>query len=51
MADLSGNTRSLDDHRRLGPVVVQFFRGSWCPFCNLQLATQDHRREMGKDKA
>ncbi|MEH1800004.1 MAG: peroxiredoxin-like family protein [Nostoc sp.] len=21
-----------------GPVVISFFRGSWCPFCNLELA-------------
>jgi peroxiredoxin len=36
--------RSLDVSRLLaqGPVVVTFYRGGWCPFCNLELkAYQD----------
>lgn len=32
-----GGSHSLTDALAAGPVVVQFFRGSWCPFCNIQL--------------
>ncbi|AZQ83306.1 AhpC/TSA family protein [Colwellia sp. Arc7-635] len=28
---------SLTDLLAKGPVVVTFYRGSWCPYCNLQL--------------
>ncbi|MEX2301359.1 MAG: peroxiredoxin-like family protein [Bryobacterales bacterium] len=27
----------LEERLRRGPVVVSFFRGAWCPVCNLQL--------------
>lgn len=30
-----------------GPVVIVFYRGSWCPYCNLQLrAMQDRLADM-----
>lgn len=33
---------SLEEVLIKGPVVVTFYRGSWCPYCNLQLrAMQD----------
>jgi peroxiredoxin len=32
-----GKSISLDDLLKNGPVVVTFYRGSWCPYCNLQL--------------
>jgi len=32
-----------------GPVVISFYRGSWCPYCNLQLrAMQDRLPEIRK---
>ncbi len=33
----SGNIVDLGDRLRKGPVVLSFFRGDWCPFCNLEL--------------
>lgn len=27
----------LSDHLKKGPVVLVFYRGAWCPFCNLHL--------------
>ena len=27
----------LSDHLARGPVVLSFYRGAWCPYCNLQL--------------
>lgn len=32
-----GKTISLATLLDKGPVVVTFYRGSWCPYCNLQL--------------
>lgn len=32
-----GKTRNLEDLRKTGPVVITFYRGGWCPYCNLEL--------------
>ena len=32
-----GNTVTLYEELKKGPVVVVFYWGEWCPFCNLQL--------------
>lgn len=32
-----GEAISLSALLALGPVVITFYRGGWCPFCNLQL--------------
>ena len=32
-----GKTISLTSLLNKGPVVITFYRGSWCPYCNLQL--------------
>lgn len=37
-----GETVNLEDLLAKGPVVVTFYRGGWCPYCNLELkAYQD----------
>ncbi|HEV7329654.1 MAG TPA: peroxiredoxin-like family protein [Flavisolibacter sp.] len=42
LKDQSGVDVSLKELRKKGPVVVLFYRGNWCPFCNRQLkALQD----------
>jgi peroxiredoxin len=33
----SGEMRSLHDYLTTGPLVLTFYRGLWCPYCNLQL--------------
>ncbi|WP_328878735.1 peroxiredoxin-like family protein [Streptomyces sp. NBC_00299] len=39
----TGQTLSLDDLLAEGPVVLTFYRGAWCPYCNLALrALQQH---------
>jgi peroxiredoxin len=35
--DQSGVTLSLKELRKKGPVVVLFYRGNWCPYCNKEL--------------
>jgi peroxiredoxin len=37
LKDAVGNQVELADLLTEGPVVVTFYRGEWCPYCNLQL--------------
>jgi peroxiredoxin len=37
LPDVHGNQVSLATLLRNGPVVVAFYRGDWCPYCDLQL--------------
>ncbi len=37
LQDVSGKMRKLSDLYAHGPVFIVFYRGGWCPFCNLQL--------------
>ncbi|NQT87280.1 AhpC/TSA family protein [bacterium] len=32
-----GKTVRLSEELRKGPVVLAFYRGAWCPYCNLEL--------------
>ncbi|MEM9449534.1 MAG: peroxiredoxin-like family protein [Cyanobacteria bacterium P01_E01_bin.6] len=32
-----GQQRSLAELRKTSPVVMVFYRGGWCPYCNLEL--------------
>lgn len=35
--DQNGKTVELKDQLKKGAVVLVFYRGQWCPYCNLQL--------------
>lgn len=37
LPDAQENNVSLSRHLRHGPVVISFYRGDWCPYCNLEL--------------
>ncbi|MGH8781628.1 peroxiredoxin-like family protein [Paraburkholderia sp.] len=37
LPDAFGNGVSLKDLIARGPVVISFYRGEWCPFCNIEL--------------
>ncbi len=37
LANQTGEKRSLTNLIKNGPVVVTFYRGGWCPYCNLEL--------------
>jgi len=40
-------SRSLNDYLANGPLVITFYRGAWCPYCNLQLKEyDDHLAEI-----
>ena len=32
-----GVSIKLSDYLKRGPVIVMFYRGGWCPYCNLEL--------------
>jgi peroxiredoxin len=38
LPDARGGEVALADLLAQGPVVLVFYRGAWCPYCNLQLA-------------
>ena len=39
--------RHLTDYLAVGPLVITFYRGAWCPYCNLQLKEyNDHLAEI-----
>ncbi len=44
---VKGYNVSLRDLLHEGPVVITFYRGSWCPYCNLELQSlQNHLGEL-----
>lgn len=51
--DAAGTPVSLADRLAKGPLVISFYRGVWCPYCNLELqALQDmlpQLRALGAD--
>ncbi|GAA1315122.1 peroxiredoxin-like family protein [Pseudonocardia xinjiangensis] len=51
LPNATGAEVSLDRLLADGPVVVSFYRGAWCPFCNLELRalqqTLPQMRELG----
>lgn len=51
LLDGTGATVGLADRLAAGPVVVVFYRGGWCPYCNLHLAelnsSLDEIRSLG----
>ena len=43
LPDADGGTVQLAELLEAGPVVVTFYRGGWCPYCNLQLRAYQER--------
>jgi len=49
LPDAYGHEISLTTLLKAGPVVISFYRGEWCPFCNLELrALQQALPEINK---
>lgn len=44
LPDHLGNRVRLTDLLSDGPVILNFYRGSWCPYCNLELRA--YQREL-----
>jgi len=39
LPDATGETQTLDELTAEGPAVIVFYRGGWCPYCNITLRT------------
>jgi peroxiredoxin len=37
LSNHNGETIELTDLLNKGPVIISFYRGGWCPYCNLEL--------------
>ncbi len=47
LSNQRGEPKRLADYLAHGPLVLTFYRGVWCPYCNLQLKEyRDHLREI-----
>jgi peroxiredoxin len=44
LTDSEGETLSLSELLAAGPLVVSFYRGVWCPYCNLDLQALEAAR-------
>ena len=42
LPDVEGSPVALSELLKHGPVVLTFYRGEWCPFCNLTLRAYQH---------
>ena len=52
MKDATGRTVSIKNLLNAGPLVVTFYRGGWCPYCNVELkAYQNILGELSKKGA
>ena len=43
LPNANNETRSLGDFLKKGPLVVSFYRGAWCPYCNLEINALQQR--------
>lgn len=48
--DQDGKLFNLEEALKKGPVVVLFYRGQWCPYCNKQLSHFSDSLQLIKDK-
>ncbi|MEM0964352.1 MAG: peroxiredoxin-like family protein [Bacteroidota bacterium] len=46
LPNASGGTTRLSELLLDGPVVLTFYRGAWCPYCNTQL--RDYQQALGR---
>ena len=37
LSNAVGHSVSSDDLLKQGPLVISFYRGAWCPYCNMEL--------------
>ena len=49
LPDATGGTVRLSDRLAEGPVVLTFYRGAWCPYCNTQL--RDYQEALDQIRA
>lgn len=50
LADADGKTISSADLLATGPLIVSFYRGVWCPYCNMELQALQAALPMFRDQ-
>ncbi|KAK3315781.1 redoxin domain-containing protein [Apodospora peruviana] len=50
LSDATGNIVSSSELVAKGPVLIIFYRGGWCPYCNLALAAYQKHLDEFKEK-
>jgi len=48
--DQNGKEINLKDLRKKGPVVIVFYRGNWCPYCNKELQKLEDSLQFIREK-
>jgi peroxiredoxin len=48
LPNVKGGLSALSDFFETGPVVLSFYRGGWCPYCNLEFKALQSRLEEFK---
>jgi peroxiredoxin len=43
LPNANNETRSFSDFLANGPLVISFYRGAWCPYCNLEIKALQQR--------
>ncbi len=43
LTNANNETRSLKNFLSQGPLVISFYRGAWCPYCNLEINALQQR--------
>lgn len=50
LPNVNGGNLKLSEALKKGPVVLTFYRGGWCPYCNIQLKAYQDRLEDFKKR-
>jgi len=45
LPNMDGKNLKISDVLKKGPVILTFYRGGWCPYCNIQLKAYQERLE------
>jgi peroxiredoxin len=45
LPDATGKEVTLEDMLKNGPVILTFYRGGWCPYCNMELRAYQQQME------
>ena len=51
LKDAFGKEVNLYEELKKGPVILVFYRGAWCPFCNMHLHVLQENLELFKKYA
>ena len=50
LSDATGRQVSLEELLATGPLLISFYRGGWCPYCNMALKALQHSLSAIKAK-